>query len=752
MPMRFRNYGGINQFVVADEGDLARIGELDAARWAATSAPLGDLHCDPAFLACLDPQATGRIRVSQLVSARDWLFERLARRDRLASRSDTLRLDDLDARNEAGPKLRAAAERLLRETGQANASELPLGALRDFRASYCKLLANGDGVVPPALVPEPETAAAMTDVLTVVGGRKDASGEDGIGVAELERFVAQGQAWLAWRAQEGEAAPKLVEGKSVQAAALGGVEAGPGAALITALDGKIEEYFWHCELLRHEEAAPLRLKEDELRSLAAKDAAAIEKYLAGTPLATPRADGTLPLDEAINPVYREQFASLRRAVLAPVLGNATRLTRSEWHRAKAVFAPFFAWEKNKPAEPFEQLGEARVRALLDEQLRARIAHFIGLDEAAAGELQQLQDLEQLVLYQRWLVELTNNFVNFSAIYQPEKQALVEMGSMVIDGRRLDFCVKVADRAAHKKVAAESLIYLVYADILAKDSDAAAYQVAAPVTAGERGRLRVGKRGLFIDNDGKEWDAVVAEIVEQPISVKEAAFAPFRKAAQFVSKKIEDWVGAQQSASEKKLMDSADKAVTETQQGAEKLAEGQAAATAAPAGDKKKLDVNSLILGGGLALAGLGAVLAGIFAALTSLKGWLAIGGIVLAVMALSGLMGWFKLRRRDMSLLLEASGWAVNVRMKVNRHIGRVFTRTPPLPRDAKIERVRLAIDDEEQGHAARWIVLALLALFAVGAAGGYWYFRMRPHAVAPAASTTTESAPAAPPAVPPAP
>ena len=36
--MRFRNFGGIHQFMVSNEDDLARIDDLDPARWAATSA------------------------------------------------------------------------------------------------------------------------------------------------------------------------------------------------------------------------------------------------------------------------------------------------------------------------------------------------------------------------------------------------------------------------------------------------------------------------------------------------------------------------------------------------------------------------------------------------------------------------------------------------------------------------------------------------------------------------------------------
>ena len=47
----FRNYGGIDQLEIDDATDLERIDELDKARWAATSAPIEQLFCDPAFLA-----------------------------------------------------------------------------------------------------------------------------------------------------------------------------------------------------------------------------------------------------------------------------------------------------------------------------------------------------------------------------------------------------------------------------------------------------------------------------------------------------------------------------------------------------------------------------------------------------------------------------------------------------------------------------------------------------------------------------
>jgi hypothetical protein len=598
--------------------------------------------------------------------------------------------------------------------------------------------------VPPDAVPDPEVAQLIKDVVATTGGARDAGGADGVGQPELDRFLERARAWLAWRAREREAA---VWGEATAEA----------VALVGALDAKIEEYFWTCDLLRLEgrSARDLRLDDAELRALRAAEAAALEAHLARAPLAEPTPSGAL--SEVVNPVYRDRFAELREKVLARALDGASgvavaalgppaarELTRESWRRVKARFDGWHAWRGDRPAEDFEQLGEERVRAIVDGPLAARLGEFIATDKAAAEGLEHAAELEKLLLLQRWLVDLANNFVNFSSIYQPDQVALVEMGSLVIDGRRLDFCLRIDDRAAHKKIAAESLIFLVYAEVTAKDASAPAFEVVAPVTSGERGRLRIGKRGLFIDLDGKEWDARVVDLLENPISVKEATLAPFRRVSQFVSKKLEDWIGTQQAAREKQLVSRVDQHVTEGQKRGEAAArelEQQppvdapklpapaapppAAAEPAASREAKGLDVNSLILGGGIALGGIAAVLGAVFGLLATLKGWAAVGGVAVAVLALSALVGWLKLRRRDMSLILEASGWALNVHMKLNRRIGRVFTYTPALPAGSVKDRFDLLATDEDR-HPWRRALLVALAVIAVLGALAWYYVRER--------------------------
>lgn len=712
--MRFRNFGGIYQFVVESADDLAQIHELDPARWAATSAPLRDLQCDAAFLAHVDAEHTGRVRAAQIIKARDWLFERLAQRKVLTERVEVIALDTLKG-DGPGEKLRAAATRVNREQKVAEPSKITLADVRAFKAGYAKFLANGDGVVPPDVVPEAEVAAFLRDIIAAVGSVKDRGGGDGIDAALLEKFTTQGRAYLDWT------------GKAKDAAVWGD-DTATAAALCAKLDAKLEEYFLHCDLLRQETPADtvLKLKEDELRALRAKDAAAIEAYLTASPLAAPDARGVLRLDGAVNALFRADLADLKAKVLSRALGaSVNELTREAWRKARATFAPWSDHEKAKPAGAFDPIGAAKLKTLLDGPLPARVTHYIELDKAAAPELEQVDDVEKLLLYVRWIVDLANNFVNFSTIYRPGGHALVDRGSLVIDGRRLDFCVRVFDRGAHKPVASESLIFLVYAKVMEKEGGGETFEIVAPVTGGEKGRLRVGKRGVFYDNDGKDWDAEILEIVENPISVREAMFAPFRRASKFVSDKVEAWVASKAEAQQQGLSSATESAVTQAQEQAARVGEAPAPPTPpgppAPPAPSEGLNVNTLILGGGVALAGLGAVLASLFNALTSLSGWLAIFGVVGAVMASSALLAWLKLRKRDVSVLLEASGWAVNVHTNVTARIARRFAYTPDLPKGSSLDATDLlpASDDEGGGGGALFVLLLLVA----GAVAAYLHF-----------------------------
>lgn len=715
MNLRLRKLGGTYQFVIQDDTDLAIIDRIDSARWAATSVPRTTLHCDPAFLTALDPEGTGRIRVSQLIAAREWLFERLTHRGRLRERSEVLFLSDLDATRIAGQELRKAADRVVAELRLANPICLALGELRAFRQSYKNLLANGDGVIPPELVGDEALAAVLRDIIATVGSAPDASGKGGVGLGEIDRFVERGRTWLGWQA----AAVQPLGGDTEVA-----------AGLIEALDAKIEEYFWVCELLRKEAQPPelLRLAETDLRTLGSADTPALAEHFTRAALATPVPSAELPLDAVINPVYRERFAELRGRVLERVLGPGTRsMTRASWAAVKAAFEGYFTWQKQKPSEPFHALGAARVQTLIEGPELERLRELSRQDAAAGAELAKLDELEKLILLQRWMLDLANNFVNFSAIYDPAQTSLVERGSMVIDGRRLEFCVPVENRAAHKTVANESLLFLVYAQIIDREQAAPAYEVVAPVTSGERGRLRIGKRGIFIDTAGKEWDAVVVDILEHPISLIEAIKAPFRRAGEFVKRKVDELAQKQQAGQEDLMLARIDKGVNQTNKALENAAKEktrQALPEDAPKPGKDggSITPRDLLLGGGIALAAVGSALAYLVTALAQVQPLhvlAALASVLGVIILVSAFLGWLKLRRRDMSMVLEASGWAVNLRIKITRGVGRLFAFEPAWPEGAVKDKRDLVQDPNERSS---W-PLVLLVGGAVAAGAAYYYY-----------------------------
>ena len=159
------------------------------------------------------------------------------------------------------------------------------------------------------------------------------------------------------------------------------------------------------------------------------------------------------------------------------------------------------------------------------------------------------------------------------IYDPECRSLFEMGKLVIDGREMTFTIKVQNREAHKEIARDSFIYLMYLEITGRRDKAplpnlgqgplpgsrqslspkqgSSFEIVAAVTAGSVGRLRIGKRGVFFTTDGKEWDAQVVDIVKNPISLWESVKEPFQQFTGFIKKQVDKFTQSRKNKVEEK---------------------------------------------------------------------------------------------------------------------------------------------------------------------------------------------------------
>ena len=101
--------------------------------------------------------------------------------------------------------------------------------------------------------------------------------------------------------------------------------------------------------------------------------------------------------------------------------------------------------------------------------------------------------------------------------------------------------------------------------------------------------------------------------------------------------------------------------------------------AAPSGQV----LGGLLAGGGIALAALGSSAAFVVKTFASLTWQSTLAGILAAVAAVAvpaSLVAHLKLRRRDLSAIPKASGWAINARMRLTRRQADYFTCVPGYP------------------------------------------------------------------------
>jgi hypothetical protein len=687
----FRNYGGSYQLRIQDTQDLDKILALDETHWAATSVPVSSLNCDPVFISYVDTDQNGRIRTDEIKAACEWLSRFLSDRSRLSEGTDVLRLGDIDTSHPQGKKLRSSAELILTNLNSPNAQEISLAQVRDVQSIMASAANNGDGIISPDATSDTDLAQFITSVMETVGSVLDASGKPGISQDQLNAFVHEAELYLAWK-EEGE----IPEGDDITGVMPWGTETPQAYALMAGLEGKIEQYFSQCAMVRFDEraAAQMQLRQKELEEIDFTDKSMMEARVKAAPLAVPNPEGILDFDAMINPFYAEGLFDLKEKVLKRALGKPVKqFTQKQWDEAKNVFAAYREWLKNERGTKVKKLGEEGLRRYLNGSCKERVDELIAEDLAVADDLNQIHNLEKLILYQRRLMELANNFVSFPSLYNPQRRALFEMGTLVIDGRQMTFTMRVQDRQAHKKIAEKSFMYLLYVEVTGRQDKDIKFEIVAVVTSGTVGRLRIGKRGIFFSIDGKEWDAKVVDIVENPISPWESVRAPFQEFAGFIKKQIDKFTKSNQTKLEKSV--------------------------AAPSASGATRD---LMLGGGVAIAALGSSFAYVTKALSQVKPGhvlVTLGGLVVVVLLPGMIMGFLKIRKRDMSVLLEALGWAVNVHMRLNNTLGRLFTHAPYLPKGARKER-RDSVEQfvKEFGYTSpcsrKLAIVVLLALLIV--------------------------------------
>jgi hypothetical protein len=266
-----------------------------------------------------------------------------------------------------------------------------------------------------------------------------------------------------------------------------------------------------------------------------------------------------------------------------------------------------------------------------------------------------------------------------------------MGSLVIDGRWFNFAVRVADEAEHSKLAKTSGMYVMYVEIV-RAGEPERPVVAVPATSGTVGNLCVGKRGVFYDTRGRNYDARVLKIIENPISFREAMVAPFVRLGRFIGGKIEAISGSAERELESQLGKATDKVQNGVQEAVRNAPD--VADTALQAGPEQTSAAQpgiaasrrDLLVGASVSLAALSSAFAFITKQLSGLSTATIVVAllVVLAVIFLpTAIVAAYKLSRRDLSAILEGCGWAINARMRLNAAQRQQFTHRKPYPEGA---------------------------------------------------------------------
>lgn len=707
---RFFRSGGFDQVALDSAADLHHLHDLDPKLWTVLNCPTTGLEFDSRTAALLDTDGDGQIRVPEILAAVRWCCERLQDAE-LLFKAPGLPVSAISEHDAEGGHLKAAALRVLNILGKTETEALQVADLTDMTQLFSPHHFNGDGVIVSELCTDAELTQLIAEIIQTQGAVLDRSGAEGINSEKLEAFYQQAALVVEWY-QAGRSADPLFCPFAEQTA--------QAVAAFEVVKAKIDDFFIRCQLAAFDTRAaealnPAVVTYDSLRNKAISSS---DPELAALPLAAVGAGLSLPLSEGINPAWASAIAEFKHWVVEPLFSGKAKhktahLTAEQWQQICVQLEPWRIWHEAKPQSSLHQLEMERLQAIVSADGKARLEALIEQDKANSALADHLDALERLVRYQRDLVTLLRNFVSLSDFYQSKHKAIFQIGTLYLDQRSCDLVLNVADMARHATMAPFSGCYLVYCTCERKGEKP--LQIVAALTGGDADELMVpGRNGVFYDRQGRDWRAMVTKVVVQPVSIGQAFWSPYKRVAAFIEAQLQKFAASQDKDIEAKTTSGVSAAVAATP---------ASAATAPVVAGFDIAKFAGIFAALGLAVGAIGTSLAAIMAGLFALLWWqipLVIIGLLLLISGPSMLMAFLTLRRRNLGPLLDANGWAVNTRAKINVPFGAALTGLARLPAGAK-----RSLTDPFAEKKRPWGSLLLLAALVLAAAL-FWWFRLR--------------------------
>lgn len=704
----FFRAGGFDQVRINSGADLMHIGELDQKLWVALACPTTGLEIDSRTLSLIDSDQDGRVRPKELIAAVAFAGRNIKNPDDLLKGETSLPLASIQDATPEGKALLASAKQILGNIGKKDATSISVEDVSDKTRIFAGTPFNGDGVITE-LSAEGDVSALIADIIACEGSVADLSGKPGVDAGQIAAFFTDARAYSAWWA-------KAESDKTIWP--LGEAKTAAAVAAITAIRSKVDDFFARVRVAAFDARAlaAVNRQQEEYLAIAAKDMSLTAAELSAFPLAQiagGKPDQALPLSAqagAINPAHADAIATLARDAVAPLLGEKATLTEADWRALLDKIAPYLAWQAAKEGAKVEKLGRERIAKILavpsEVAGEAKLLALVAQDKALENETASIEQVERLVRYYKDLAVLCTNFVNFKDFYDGANEpAVFQCGTLYLDQRECRLCLRVEDAAKHATMAGLAGAYLAYLDCTRKGSGEK-MQVVAAFTAGDGDNLMVGRNGIFYDRKGRDFDATITKIVDNPISIRQAFWSPYKKFVRYLEEQVTKRAAAAEAEAQTKLETTAVTAVNVDK-------------TKAPA-PPKKLDVGTV--------AALGVAFGAIGTFFTALIGYaagvlklglfptlFAIAGVILLISMPSVIMAYIKLRKRNLGPILDANGWAVNAKAKINVPFGATLSSVAKLPAGS-----RRASGDIYAEKAFPWKTLAFIFLLLYGA---YQYY-----------------------------
>lgn len=701
-PWRFFVAGGVNQVRLETADELRNLHTLDQKLWVALSCPVRGHDMDERTMALIDGDGDGRVRAPEILAAVDFVCRHLKDPALIFSPGKGLPLSAIRDDSPEGKAALATARSVLTSLGRPTAGEITLADVGDTSVIFGSMPLNGDGIVHPGATTDASLVALIEQIVAMVGGVADRSGAMGVDAGKVDAFFTALADRAAWQARATtEAASLLPLGDGTAAA----------SAALAAVSAKIDDFFSRTRLAGFDprSLASLNRAEGEFAAIASHDLSADARELEAFPLALIEAGKSLPLTAGVNPAWTDRIAAFVTNVVRPMLGDRTELNATDWATIKGALAPYAAWQAAEAGAAVAGVDAARSAELLGGDLKAQVLALIAADEARRPEAEGIDQVERIVRYTLHLGRLLRNYVNFSAFYGRKEKAIFQAGTVYFDQRSCELVLRVEDAGRHGSMAGLAGAYLAYFDCVRR-SDGLQMTICAAVTNGDVDNIMVGRNGVFYDRQGRDYDARITKLVENPISIRQAFWSPYKKFIRTVEETIAKRAAAAEAASSAKMETAA--ATTATIDTAV-----PPAADAPPPAAPKPLDIGTLAAIG-VAVGGISAVLGAIMQAFFGLGLLMPLGvlGLLLVISGPSMLVAALKLRRRNLGPILDADGWAVNAQARVNIPFGESLTDLAELPKGSSRD-----LKDPYADKPSRWPYLVAFLLI-VGMAIFAWY------------------------------